>query len=118
MPRINPNDLNAFCSAVYVALGVPEADAHLVADSLVQADLWGHQSHGVMRLSWYAARIRAGVMEAVTKPEFVVDASAVAGLDGHGGNGPGLTSRAARRANHRAQHDAIHPLPRRHTNPL
>ena len=85
MPRLNPNDLNAFCSAVYVALGVPEADAHLVADSLVQADLWGHQSHGVMRLSWYSARIRSGVMEAVTSPEFVVDAGAVAVLDGHDG---------------------------------
>ena len=38
---------------------MPAADAELVLDSLVQADLWGHQSHGVLRLPWYAARLRA-----------------------------------------------------------
>ena len=32
---------------------MPEADTRLVADTLVQADLWGHQSRGVLRLGWY-----------------------------------------------------------------
>ena len=41
---------------------MPEADARLVADTLVQADLWGHQSHGVLRLGWYLDRIKNGVM--------------------------------------------------------
>ncbi len=116
MPRINPNDLNAFCSAVYVALGVPEADAHLVADSLVQADLWGHQSHGVMRLSWYSARIRSGVMEAVTSPEFVVDAGAVAVLDGHDGVGQVLAARAAEEAIRRAKRHGIGAVAVRNSN--
>jgi LDH2 family malate/lactate/ureidoglycolate dehydrogenase len=116
IPRINPDDLNDFCRAVCVALGVPEADAHLVADSLVQADLWGHQSHGVMRLSWYAARIRAGVMEAVTKPEFVVDASAVAVLDGHDGIGQVLTTRAAEEAIRRAKIHGIGAVAVRNSN--
>ena len=69
--------LTDFATSVYVSLGVPEPDARLVADTLVQADLWGHQSHGVMRLSWYAARIRSGVMKAVTEPELVVDAGEI-----------------------------------------
>jgi len=46
---------------------VPQKDADLFADSLVVADLWGHQSHGVMRLGWYAARLKSGVMHAVTE---------------------------------------------------
>ena len=37
---------------------MPEADARLVADTLVQADLWGHQSHGVLRLGWYLERLQ------------------------------------------------------------
>jgi LDH2 family malate/lactate/ureidoglycolate dehydrogenase len=41
---------------------VPPEDARLIADTLVQADLWGHQSHGVLRLGWYLERIRNGVM--------------------------------------------------------
>jgi LDH2 family malate/lactate/ureidoglycolate dehydrogenase len=40
-----------FTRAVLTAVGVPDLDACLIADSLVRADLWGHQSHGVMRLS-------------------------------------------------------------------
>ena len=36
-------------------------DARLVAGCLVQAELWGHPSHGMLRLGWYVARIRSGV---------------------------------------------------------
>ena len=49
-PRIDPERLIDFGAAVYKSVGMPEADARLVADTLVQADLWGHQSHGVLRL--------------------------------------------------------------------
>jgi LDH2 family malate/lactate/ureidoglycolate dehydrogenase len=48
----------------------------------VQADLWGHQSHGVLRLSWYAARLKAGVCNPIAHPEIVVDAGAIAVIDG------------------------------------
>ena len=34
-------------------------DARLLADSMVQADLWGHQSHGVLRAGWYLARLQS-----------------------------------------------------------
>ena len=58
--RIPAQHLRSFTAAVLVAVGVPGEDARLVADSLVAADLWGHQSHGVLRLRWYVDRIRAG----------------------------------------------------------
>ena len=76
-PRIDPERLIDFGTAVYTSVGMPEADARLVADTLVQADLWGHQSHGVLRLGWYLDRVRNGVMKPVTKPEFVVDAGSI-----------------------------------------
>ena len=62
--RIAPRTLREFGTRVLSALGVPEDDGALVADSLVQADLWGHQSHGLLRLPWYAARLRSGAMRA------------------------------------------------------
>ena len=37
-----------------------EADARLVSESLVTSDLWGHPSHGMLRLAWYVARVRSG----------------------------------------------------------
>ncbi len=46
-----------------------DTDARLVADTLVQADLWGHQSHGVLRLPWYLTRLKAGVCTAVAAPK-------------------------------------------------
>jgi LDH2 family malate/lactate/ureidoglycolate dehydrogenase len=57
--------------------GVPEEDAGLVADSLVQAALWGHQSHGVMRLPWYTAHMEPGVMQAITYIERVAEVGAI-----------------------------------------
>ena len=64
--------LRTFGTRVLAALGVPADDAALVADSLVQADLWGHQSHGFLRLPWYVARLRSGAMRAVTDPAVLV----------------------------------------------
>ena len=80
--RLSPDRLLDFATAVYASAGMPEADALIVADTLVMADLWGHQSHGVMRLSWYLARLEAGVCNPVAAPKFVVDAPAVAVIDG------------------------------------
>lgn len=108
--------LITFTEAVLSAVGLPAADAHLVADSLVRADLWGHQSHGVMRLSWYVARIRAGVVHAVTQPELVVDAGAVAVLDGRDGVGQVIASRAAHEAIRRAKVHGIGAVAVRNSN--
>ena len=89
--RVDAERLIDFGAAVYAGAGVPAADARLLADTLVQADLWGHQSHGVLRLGWYLERIQNGVMKPVTQPEFVVDAGAIAVIDGHDGVGHVLT---------------------------
>ena len=96
-----------FATAVYAQQGVPEADARLIADTLVQADLWGHQSHGVLRLGWYLDRLRNKVMHPVTTPEFVVDAGALAVIDGHDGVGHVLTKLAADEAVRRAKQHGI-----------
>src|SRR6201981_1478711 len=101
--RIDPNRLLAFATAVYVAAGLSQDDARLCADTLVQADLWGHQSHGVMRLSWYAARLKAGVCDPKAQPELEVDAGGLALIDGRDGMGQVLTARAAQEAIHRAK---------------
>jgi LDH2 family malate/lactate/ureidoglycolate dehydrogenase len=115
-PRVDPDRLRDFATSTYCALGVPEADARLVADTLVQADLWGHQSHGVLRLMWYGERIRRGMMQAVTKPEFAVDAGAVAVIDGHDGIGQVLTTLAAREAIKRAKAHGIGAVAVRNSN--
>jgi LDH2 family malate/lactate/ureidoglycolate dehydrogenase len=87
MTTIDPDALRSFVTALYLAAGLPKQDAALVADSLVDADLRGHSSHGVMRAAWYIDRVQSGVMTPVTDPTFVVDAGAIAVMDGHDGVG-------------------------------
>ena len=91
---IPADTLLRFAAAVFSKLGVTARDARLVADSLVQADLWGHQSHGVMRTFWYAERLKSGAMKARTEIEFVVDGGAIAVIDGHDGIGQVVAARA------------------------
>jgi LDH2 family malate/lactate/ureidoglycolate dehydrogenase len=115
-PRIDPDRLLKFATAVYVATGMSEPDALLCADTLVQADLWGHQSHGVMRLSWYAARLKAGVCDPKAREELVVDAGGLALIDGHDGMGQALAAKAAREAVRRAKVHGIAAVGVRNSN--
>ena len=105
--RIDPDRLRDFATAIYAAAGMQQAEARLCADTLVQADLWGHQSHGVMRLSWYAARLKTGVCNPKAQPELVVDAGGIALIDGHDAMGQVLAARAAQEAVSRAKAHGI-----------
>ena len=113
---VSPPRLARFVAAVLAAVGVPAGDAGLVADGLVTADLWGHQSHGVLRLSWYVNRIRAGVMRAVTTPETVSDTGPLAVVDGHDGVGQVLAAHAAREATRRAREHGVGVVGVRNSN--
>ncbi len=115
-PNIDPSKLARFGAAVYASAGVPRVDAELLSDSLVQADLWGHQSHGVLRLGWYLDRLRNGVMQPVTRPEQVLDAGAIGIIDGHEGVGQVITMHAARQALDRARAHSIAAVGVRNSN--
>ncbi|CCG04237.1 Ldh family oxidoreductase [Blastococcus saxobsidens] len=114
--RLAVDELRAFGTEVLVSLGVPADDATLVADSLVQADLWGHQSHGLLRLPWYAARLRSGVMRAVTDPAVLSDTGPLLLLDGRDGIGQVLADRARRLASARARAHGVGVVGVRNSN--
>jgi len=100
-------ELMQFASNAYSALGVPHASASLLADSLCQADLWGHQSHGVMRTFWYAKRMQSKATDIYSQPELVTDAGAVAVLDGKNGIGQVVAKHAMDEAIDRAKQHGI-----------
>ncbi|CAN5352233.1 Ldh family oxidoreductase [soil metagenome] len=114
--RIAPAPLLDFATSIYEAAGMPAADAQLVADTLVQADLWGHQSHGVLRLPWYLARLKAGVCASVADPKFVVNAGGVAVIDGGDAMGQVLTDFAIKDAIRRAKAHGIAAVALRNSN--
>jgi LDH2 family malate/lactate/ureidoglycolate dehydrogenase len=114
--RIEPLALREFGTRVLRSLGVPEADARLVSDSLVQADLWGHQSHGFLRLPWYVARLRSGAMRVHTDPRVLSDTGPLLLLDGRDGIGQVLTERARVLAVERARRFGVGVVGVRNSN--
>ena len=113
---LSPERLLAFATAAYAKVGMPPHDARLAADTLVQADLWGHQSHGLMRLPWYVARLQAGTARPVAAPEQIVDVGAVGVIDGHDGMGQVVTAHAARDVIRRAKALGIGAVAVRNSN--
>ena len=114
--RYAPEVLRGFGADVLRALGMPVADAALVAESLVQADLWGHGSHGMLRLPWYAARLRSGAMTAVADPAVLADTGPLVLLDGRDGVGQVLAERARILAVERARTYGIGAVGVRNSN--
>lgn len=106
MPQLQPSQvklsgcepLRRFCERLLVAAGLEAGDAHLVADSLVEANLRGIDSHGVARLGHYLTRIRHGSIE--VRPRISIErcAPAAARLDGGHGLGQIAHARAAKLA--------------------
>jgi len=105
-----------FGTQVLQAQGVPEADAALLADSLVVAELWGHSSHGMLRLPWYVERLRSGAMVAKTTPSYPVDQGAVVVIDGHEGIGQVLARKAVQVGIERAQKFGVSAVAVRNSN--
>jgi hydroxycarboxylate dehydrogenase B len=58
VPTTRPDPLLDFARRLFVAAGVPPADAETVARSLVDANLCGHDSHGVIRIPQYVGFVR------------------------------------------------------------
>lgn len=117
MPTIaSAGQLTAFGQSVLEHHGVPTADAHLLADSLVAAELWGHSSHGMLRLPWYVERLRSGAMQAVTQGVLTQDSGAVAVIDGQDGIGQVLTMQAVHAGVERAQRFGVSAVAVRNSN--
>lgn len=90
--------LRAAAEAVFRAAGCPPAEAEAVAEHLADANLCGHDSHGVIRVLPYVKALRRGYFHAGRVPEVVREAPALAVLDGAMGLGQPLANAATDRA--------------------
>ncbi len=60
MPTISAAELERFATRLFEAADVPAEEAATIAASLVEANLRGHDSHGVMRIRDYVKQLRLG----------------------------------------------------------
>lgn len=85
--RIDAATLTDFAARIFVACGARTADAHTVAEHLVEANLKGHDSHGVGMIPAYVGNARAGRLAPTAHAEVVRDSGAVLMIDGRFGFG-------------------------------
>jgi uncharacterized oxidoreductase len=79
---------------IFGRAGSDPAEAEAVADHLIEANLMGHDSHGVIRVAPYIELMRAGKWSANRHIEIVTDAGAVVVVDGGQGLGQVIAKEA------------------------
>lgn len=65
---IHAEPLESLCRDLFSAAGAPADIAALVAESLVLTNLFGHDSHGVLRVKQYVTMIRSGMIQPAQRP--------------------------------------------------
>lgn len=82
MPTVDQQTLRSFAASVFEAVGTPVDIAVFVADSLIDANLAGHDSHGVLRLPGYCNSLKAGDIIADARAGLIKRDRATAVIDG------------------------------------
>jgi ureidoglycolate dehydrogenase (NAD+) len=85
--RISKKSLEAWAFACLQKVGVPDQEARLVSDSLVQTSVWGVDSHGVLRLTHYLRRMTLGSVKAAATPVVMRTGPVTAQVHGEDGLG-------------------------------
>lgn len=87
MPLLAPQYLREVATQILIGAGTPKKSASCVADSLVHADLTGHESHGVLRIVEYLSHIQLGHIHPNTLPKVVQETPTTVLVDGYQGFG-------------------------------
>lgn len=87
MPNFAAEQLTSFAAHLLQAGGLEADEAALVAESLVGANLRGHDSHGVMRIPYYLDALKKGEVVAGAKFSVTKKLPSVLVADGHWGFG-------------------------------
>ena len=92
--HIPADALTDFCAEVFEHVGCRPEEARRVAASLVEANLAGHDSHGVIRVPRYVDWVRSGALIPNQTIERLVDTPVIAVVDGRFGFGQTMAPQA------------------------
>jgi len=100
--------LETFMYQCLCKIGVPEADAEIVTDVLIESDKRGIDSHGIGRFKpIYIDRIDQGILNPVTKITTVRETPGTAVLDGNNGMGHVIAKKAMKMAIEKARSQGL-----------
>ena len=103
MPLFPHDYLHRVALHIYMAEGVSEEEAKIVATHQVKANLAGHDSHGVIHIPEYVERIHRKHIVPGAPFEVVKESPATARINGNWGFGFVVTERAMRMAIEKAK---------------
>jgi uncharacterized oxidoreductase len=85
--NIQHEHLKRLVRAIFTTAGCQATEAERISHYLVEANLVGHDSHGVIRVPFYVKWLREGKLRANQKPRVVFENEVIAILDGQFGFG-------------------------------
>ena len=92
--HIPPAPLTDFCAEIFARVGCQAEEAHRVSASLVDSNLTGHDSHGVIRVPRYADWVRTGDLIPNQSIERLVDTPVIGVVDARFGFGQTMAPKA------------------------
>ena len=116
MPTVPAAQLIEIGSAIFAAAGAPDDNAHVVASSLVNANLAGHDSHGILKVPVYVDKIRKGVLKPAARPVVTRRMGAIAHVDCGWGFGQPAAQFGAKIAGDLAREQGIGCVALQHVN--
>ncbi len=102
MPTLNAAQLTRLASDILHAAGATVSQAQIVAESLVEANLDGHDSHGEVRVPQYVAWLEKGLINTTAQIRVIRETAATALLDGDWGWGQVMAMEAMKIAMEKA----------------
>jgi hydroxycarboxylate dehydrogenase B len=92
--KIEADVLRDFVGEIFVGAGCSTEEGARIAKYLVNANLAGHDSHGVVRVPRYVTSKLEGTVKGDVKVDLVVDTPVIAVVDGKYGYGQTVTPQA------------------------
>lgn len=116
--HLSIDEATALAHDVLCAAGVGTDAAALQADLVVEAELRGHRSHGLLRIPTIVGRIRAGLIDPSAEGRITWRGTALADIDGENGLGCVVGSRAVDVLAQRAEESGVAAAALRRTSHL
>jgi LDH2 family malate/lactate/ureidoglycolate dehydrogenase len=114
MPTLTAKQLEQITSRIFEAAGVPADRALQVATSLVESNLVGHDSHGVIRIMNYLRYLRTGVVDPHAEIEVLQETATTALVDAHWAIGQVAATKGMAMAIEKARQSQISVVALRH----
>ena len=107
MQNFTPEQLRKVTSDIFKAAGIPDEDAQTISQLLVDANLAGHDSHGVIRIPQYIGLMKLGQINPSVPMEIERESPSHALINGNWGFGHVIAKKAMSLAIQKAKSNTI-----------